>query len=185
MRDIAQTFIKCSHTRRCTQPIRLRRRSCTPCGLRPGEALLQESGTARPQSCCTEVGRYGLSFVGCLSAQLRPRRRLPVAKMPEHYLNTFRPLTATPQGRRAVANYGLPPFIDGSCRREPDLQSLFPSISTLCCAGKFAPRLWPGDRVAFLTSRGRYPTSDSPDGWRIVAMLRVRERFEDHEAASV
>ena len=36
------------------------------------------------------------------------------------FLATFRPLIHSPGGRDAARRYGLPPFIDGSCRREPD-----------------------------------------------------------------
>ena len=71
------------------------------------------------------------------------------------FLATFRPLIHSPGGRDAARRYGLPPFIDGSCRREPDLESPFPSITATCRAGKFAPRLVVGDRVAYLTVKGQ------------------------------
>lgn len=98
------------------------------------------------------------------------------------YLASFRPLASTAAGRRAAKAFGLPPFIDGSCRREPDFQSPAPSITALCRAGKFAPRLSPGDRVAYIA--GRLPFGNE-EGWALVALLRVHERFESHGAAAV
>jgi len=59
-------------------------------------------------------------------------------------------------GRRAIEAFALPPFIDSSCRREPDLESRSPSISALCRRTKFAPRLYPTDRVVYITTKGRY-----------------------------
>lgn len=75
-------------------------------------------------------------------------------------------------GRRAVALFGLPPFIDASCRREPDLRSKYPSITALCRAGNFAPRLKQGDVVAYMTKKIVYPRGEE-SGRRLVAVLRV------------
>lgn len=99
------------------------------------------------------------------------------------YLATYRPLVHTGAGRRATQKHGLPPFIDGSCRREPDFESPFPSITATCRAGGFAPRLRPGDTVAYLTAKGTYER-DTHAGWRLVAVLHVIERFESHELAA-
>ena len=99
------------------------------------------------------------------------------------FLATFRPLIQSAGGRRAANEHGLPPFVDGSCRREPDFESRFPSITATCRAGAFAPRLRKGDRVAYLTVKGRY-RSDVEAGWRLVAVLRVAERFESHQLAA-
>lgn len=96
---------------------------------------------------------------------------------------SFRPLCATARGRAAVQEHGLPPFIDGSCRREPDLEIKWPSISGLCRAGKFAPRLQVGYRVAFVTTRGCFGTGKALC-WRLVALLRVMQRFMTHEDAA-
>ncbi|HUR83665.1 MAG TPA: hypothetical protein VM733_23120 [Thermoanaerobaculia bacterium] len=90
------------------------------------------------------------------------------------YLVTYRPLCGTPFGLHAIARYGLPPFIDSSCRREPDFQSKFPTITALCRAGKFAPRLEVDDRVAYITA----------GSWYLVAILRVTERLNSHEEAA-
>jgi hypothetical protein len=99
------------------------------------------------------------------------------------FLATFHPLIHTAAGRRAVQRYGLPPFIDGSCRREPDFEPPFPSITATCRAGGFAPRLRPGDTVAYLTAKGTYER-DTHAGWRLVAVLHVVERFESHDLAA-
>jgi hypothetical protein len=99
------------------------------------------------------------------------------------FLATFRPLIQTVGGRTATQQHSLPPFIDGSCRREPDFESRFPSITGICRAGNFAPRLQVGDRVAYLTVKGRY-AGDQVPGWRLVAVLRVCHRFSDHNKAA-
>lgn len=109
----------------------------------------------------------------------RPSR--PLSRLVS-YLATYRPITATPHGRRAVQDFGIPPFVDASCRREPDFQSPFPSISGLCRGRLFAPRLRPGDQVVYLTKKGRYGAG--PRHWRFVAVLEVLQRFESHDQAA-
>jgi hypothetical protein len=99
------------------------------------------------------------------------------------FLATYRPIVKAKMGRRAVEVYSLPPFIDGSCRREPDYESPFPSITATCRAGLFAPRLDVGDRIAYMTVKGKY-TSDSEKGYRLVAVLQVIRRFASHEEAA-
>lgn len=99
------------------------------------------------------------------------------------FLATFRPLIQTARGRTAAQRYNLPPFIDGSCRREPDFESRFPSITALCRAGNFAPRLQVGDRVAYLTVKGKYAGDEAP-GWRLIAVLCVSHRFSEHDEAA-
>ncbi len=103
--------------------------------------------------------------------------------MVSNYLASFRPLRATAHGRQAVQDHGLPPFIDGSCRREPDLEHDWPSISGLCRGGNFAPRLQVGDHVAFVTIKGRYDRG-APPCWKLVAVLRVAQRFVTHKEAA-
>jgi hypothetical protein len=102
---------------------------------------------------------------------------------PNYYLVTYTPLVARRAGREAVASLGLQPFVDSSCRREPDLESRYPSISALCRAGKFAPKLLPGDVVVYLARKGRYPGTTSPHR-RLVAILEVRRRFTSHASAA-
>ena len=101
--------------------------------------------------------------------------------MPSHFLCSFHPIFGSSAGKAAISNGNLPSFIDGSCRREPDLQATAPSISALCRAGKFAPRLDEGDYVAYITVQSRY---GAQLGWALVALVRVIKRFESHEAAA-
>jgi hypothetical protein len=74
----------------------------------------------------------------------------------KHFLNTYTPLVATSAGRAASEKRDIPPFVDGSIRREPDLEHECPAISCLCRAGKFAPRLRVGDIVGYMTCMGRW-----------------------------
>jgi hypothetical protein len=99
------------------------------------------------------------------------------------FLVSYRPLIKRRAGRVAAGQFGLPPFIDGSCRREPDFESVFPSISALCRGSNFAPRLHVGDTAVYLTTKGRWLGHAEPH-WRLVAVLRVCERFEKHEEAA-
>ena len=99
------------------------------------------------------------------------------------FLATYRPLCRTATGRNAVKQFALPPYIDGSCRREPDLQSEYPTISALCRARMFAPRLRVGDRVAYITKIGRYGHHQDRH-WRLTALLRVERRFDSHDDAA-
>jgi hypothetical protein len=99
------------------------------------------------------------------------------------FLATYTPLVRAAAGRRAIRVHGLPPFVDGSCRREPDFESAFPSISAICHGRNFAPRLDVGDCVAYLTVKGTYE-DDEEKGWRVVACLEVIERCSTHEEAA-
>lgn len=99
------------------------------------------------------------------------------------FLVSFRPLCRTLFGRHASAQFGLPPFVDGSIRREPDLESAFPSVTALCRKGKFAPRLQESDRIAYITTRGKYG-SMSATHWRLVALLRVKHCYGTHAEAA-
>lgn len=76
-----------------------------------------------------------------------------------------------------------PSFVDASCRREPDFESEYPSISCVCHGDKFAPRLIEGDRVAFLTVKLKLPR-DRAACYRFVAALHVMKRFESHAEAA-
>jgi hypothetical protein len=109
---------------------------------------------------------------------VRQREAVP---MSAYFLCSYRPLRADKAGRTAIRDCNLPPFIDGACRREPDLQATAPSISALCRTDKFAPRLDEGDYVAYITGQGRY---EAQPGWALVALLRVIKRFESHEMAA-
>lgn len=82
-----------------------------------------------------------------------------------------------------MEKHALPPFIDSSCRREPDFEAPYPSISGLCRVEKFVPRLEVGDQVAYLTCKIR-ATPKGPLTRYLVAVLEVVARFERHEDAA-
>ena len=100
-----------------------------------------------------------------------------------NYLTTYHPLVETSRGRAAVDTFGFPPYVDDSCRREPDFESQFPSITALCRRSKFAPRLWESDYIAYMTVKGEYPRLGERH-WRLTAILRVDRRFETHSEAA-
>ena len=95
------------------------------------------------------------------------------------YVNEFRPLAQTSAGRKAIDQHKLPPFIDASCRREPDLESAFPSITAICRGEYFAPLLRENDVVAYMTKDFVYPPN-AASVRRLVAVLRVRESWLKH-----
>lgn len=104
-------------------------------------------------------------------------------KAASSYVNEFRPLAQTPAGQRAIEQHHIPPFIDASCRREPDLESAFPSITALCREGYFAPRLQVGDVVAYMTGNLIFPPK-TPRSRRLVAVLRIKHSWSTHQEAA-
>jgi hypothetical protein len=103
-------------------------------------------------------------------------------KVSHIYLVKYRPLVSTPEGVQPAKRFGIPPFVDGSCRREPDFESKFPSISALCRGTLFAPKLKEEDEVVYITTKNLYGETF----WhrRIVAHLKVIKRFDSHTAAA-
>lgn len=99
-------------------------------------------------------------------------------------LNSFRPLCMNELGQRAITTYNFPPFIDASCRREPDFQNPFPSISALCRQGKFAPHLRIGDIILYMTLQGHYSPYNEKHH-RIVAILQVEEVYSTHQQGQI
>lgn len=98
-----------------------------------------------------------------------------------NYLASYHPLCSTKHGRNASKKFDLPPYIDGSCRREPNLESDFPSITGLCRAGRFAPKLVLGDRVIYISVKGVY---QGVTGWAMVSALEVIHTLPSHTAAA-
>jgi hypothetical protein len=82
------------------------------------------------------------------------------------YLCSFYPLCCTKEGQTAIQKFRLPPFIDGSCRREPDLTNSFPAITGLCRPG-FAKKLENGDIVIYISNKKGVGSR------RIIAVLEV------------
>ena len=99
------------------------------------------------------------------------------------YLASYRPLTMNARGKAAIEDFGLPPYVDHSCRREPDFESQFPSISAICRGSKFAPRINESDLVVYITVMGRY-FGYRDTHWRLTAILEVISRFESHREAA-
>jgi hypothetical protein len=103
---------------------------------------------------------------------------------PRVFVNTYQPIVVTRYGIDACDRYGIPPMVDGSIRREPDLEHDWPSISCLCRKDKFAARLRVGDRVVYLTTKGRYGEAEPRPHWRLAAVLRVVRLFDSHAEAA-
>jgi hypothetical protein len=103
--------------------------------------------------------------------------------VPKHFLTSYRPLCRHSAGRRAAEARWLAPFIDGSCRREPDFEARFPSITAICRSANFAPRLYEGDRVAYYAVKAKYAAHGTRHRC-LVALLEVIKRCESHDGAA-
>lgn len=99
------------------------------------------------------------------------------------YLNTYRPLAISEHGQSASAKFGIPPFVDGSIRREPDFEHFRPSITCICRGEKFAPRLNAGDVVGYMTVKHAYDSAASAHH-RLTGILLVTHKFDAHVAAA-
>ena len=98
-------------------------------------------------------------------------------------LNSYRPLCINEFGREAIVKYGLPPFIDSSCRRDPDLQNPWPSTTASCRGPNFAPHLKVDDLIVYMTRTGDYGVYS--EGFRVLtAVLKVVEIYANHETAA-
>ena len=98
-------------------------------------------------------------------------------------LNTYQPLTLSRFGIEASIRFNIPPYVDGSCRREPDFESKYPSITALCRGRACAPRLNVDDRIIYLTVKNDYENFGESH-YRLTAILKVFKRFENHQAAA-
>jgi hypothetical protein len=96
---------------------------------------------------------------------------------PRIYLNSFNPLCCNKIGLKAIENYNFPNYIDGSCRREPDFENEFPSITGLCRPG-FAEKLNEKDIIVYVTNKKGIGSR------KIVAVLEVTKMFENHRQAA-
>lgn len=102
-------------------------------------------------------------------------------------LVSYRPLCLNEFGIAAIKAHNLIPFIDSSCRREPDLELMNPSITSLCRKGKFAPHLKVGDIIVYLTIPAKFKCSREYLGtntYNLTAVLEVIKVFTCHSAAS-
>ena len=99
-----------------------------------------------------------------------------------NYLVTYRPICYSDKGLTAIETHGISKYVDFSCRREPDLEHEYPSITALCRASVFAPRLRIGDGIAYITKMGSYEGEEKRHH-RLTAILEVIHRFGSHDEA--
>jgi hypothetical protein len=99
------------------------------------------------------------------------------------FLSSYDPIIKYKECRLAIIQHEIPPYVDRSCRREPDFESLYPSITALCRRGKFVPRLSVEDVVIYRTNKAIYPPLTFRH-WRVVAVLRVKHVFASHKEAA-
>ena len=101
-------------------------------------------------------------------------------------LVTFIPLCYSLMGIEAIKNYNLKPFIDASCRREPDFENKYPSITSLCRKNKLAPQLRENDIVVYLSKPGKYKSSEKflrRGRYYLVSILEVKKVCKNHQEA--
>jgi len=102
--------------------------------------------------------------------------------MADLYLVTYAPIAETQEGRDACEYYDILPFVDGSVRREPDLEHTFPSITCICRGKQFAPRLKVADRIIYVTRKRKLGGDEAHR--RLTAVLEVLTTLPTHEAAA-
>jgi hypothetical protein len=94
------------------------------------------------------------------------------------YLNSYYPLCCNKKGKKALGkNKDLKPYIDGSCRREPDFDNEKPCITGLCRPG-FAQKLSEDDLVIYVTNKRGIKSR------KIVAVFKVIKVFDNHKTAA-
>jgi len=98
------------------------------------------------------------------------------------WIVSFNPMCITARGRRAVKSHGVKPFVDSSCRREPDLEAAYPTITEICRPGKFAFKLAAGDEVVYVSTKDCFG-SKLPHH-RYVARLVVLKVIVGHSRAA-
>lgn len=98
------------------------------------------------------------------------------------YLVTFTPLCYKNEDGYAIIHNNQPKFVDSSSRREPELESEYPSISSICRADKLTSRLAEGDIIAYISKKWGY--SALKNHRRLVAILKIIKKCENHEEAA-
>lgn len=92
------------------------------------------------------------------------------------YLTSFYPLSSTGFGKNAVRQLGLKPYVDGSCRREPDFEHEQPCITGLC-RPKFAEKLKENDLIIYVTNKKGIGSR------KLIAILQVIKAVKNQEQA--
>lgn len=96
------------------------------------------------------------------------------------YLVLYSPLANSRHGRTVAAQSRIPPYVDASCRREPDFELESPFISGLC-RPNFITALAEGDLVVYVTKK----STVHREGRRLVAVLQPNKAFASHADAAV
>jgi hypothetical protein len=94
-----------------------------------------------------------------------------------YWINTYHPLDATPTGPWARHDPPLPPFVDASCRREPDFEATRPALTGLCRTAA-VKRFRVNDVVAYFTTKYRNPGQVYQR--RLTAVLRAIHELPSH-----
>jgi hypothetical protein len=95
------------------------------------------------------------------------------------YLLSYWPLANSPRGRAIATANGIPPYVDASCRREPDFQCSKPFVSGLC-RPSFVAKLAAGARLVYVTKMSGVHRG----GRRLVAVLEAVQEFSSHVDAA-
>ncbi len=96
------------------------------------------------------------------------------------YLLSYSPLANSRAGRKVAANSGIPPYVDASCRREPDFELISPFVSGLC-RPSFISTLVVGDVLVYVTKK----SAVHREGRRLVAVLQMDRFFGSHSDAAI
>jgi hypothetical protein len=95
------------------------------------------------------------------------------------YLLSYCPLAHSRYGREVATRNGMPPYVDASCRREPDFELTSPFVSGLC-RPNFISTLNVGDVLVYVTKM----SAVHREGRRLVAVLQLDRPFVSHAAAA-
>ncbi len=109
-------------------------------------------------------------------------KKINIKKYGKIKLVSYKPLCINRYGLNAIEKHKCLPFIDHSCRREPDLENKYPSISALCRKGMFAPHLSIHDIIVYITVKSNYYQSKKAHH-RLVAILQVKKKVNTHKEA--
>lgn len=103
--------------------------------------------------------------------------------MSEIRMVTYEPMVLAKEGQKIVdTNKDIPPFLDASIRTEPSLNVEYPGVSSLCRKSILAPKLEEGDKMIYLTKKGKY--NKNYEHWRLVAIIEVIKVTKTHEEAA-
>jgi hypothetical protein len=95
------------------------------------------------------------------------------------YLVSYTSLANSRRGRNVANAQGIPPYVEFSCRREPDFESDPPFISGLC-GPQFVASLQTSDVLIYFTKKSATHT----EGQRLVAVLELDQVFSSPQDAA-